>query len=206
MLIIDSLGGLETPTSFEQFKAGDMKGDMGRKPKQLKSFVMNTLKLIGDENIGLVATNHTYASQNMYSPDDVVSGGAGFIYASSIIVQMNKSKFKDENDKKKVLGIRTKIEVTKTRFTKAFEKLELEIPYDTGLSPYSGLFDMFKARGIIEKDGNMWSFVESNGTRHKMYEKHYGPTQFDLIMRDYPATYRLKAAPEADDEIPEDAE
>ena len=33
LFVIDSLGMLLTPTDVNQFEAGDMKGDMGRKPK-----------------------------------------------------------------------------------------------------------------------------------------------------------------------------
>jgi len=37
MFVIDSLGMLLTPTDVDQFNKGDMKGDMGRKPKALTS-------------------------------------------------------------------------------------------------------------------------------------------------------------------------
>ena len=33
LFVIDSLGMLLTPTDVAQFEKGDMKGDMGRKPK-----------------------------------------------------------------------------------------------------------------------------------------------------------------------------
>ena len=35
LFVIDSLGMLLTPTDVAQFEKGDMKGDMGRKPKAL---------------------------------------------------------------------------------------------------------------------------------------------------------------------------
>ena len=35
LFVIDSLGMLLTPTDVDQFEAGNMKGDMGRKPKAL---------------------------------------------------------------------------------------------------------------------------------------------------------------------------
>jgi hypothetical protein len=38
MFVIDSLGMLLTPTDVNQFEAGEMKGDLGRKPKALTSF------------------------------------------------------------------------------------------------------------------------------------------------------------------------
>jgi hypothetical protein len=66
---------LLTPTDVNQFESGDLKGDMGRKPKALTALVRNCVNMFGDLNIGLVATNHTYASQDPYNPDDKISGG-----------------------------------------------------------------------------------------------------------------------------------
>ena len=89
LFVIDSLGMLLTPTDINQFEAGDLKGDMGRKPKALTALVRNCVNMFGNYNVGLVATNHTYASQDMFDPDDKISGGQGFIYASSIVVALS---------------------------------------------------------------------------------------------------------------------
>ena len=59
LFVIDSLGMLLTPTDVTQFEKGDMKGDMGRKPKALASLVRNTVNQIAPYPIGIVATNHT---------------------------------------------------------------------------------------------------------------------------------------------------
>ena len=75
LFVIDSLGMMLTPTDVKQFEAGDMKGDLGRKPKALTSLVRNTVNMLGEYNVGLMATNHTYASQDMFDPDDKISGG-----------------------------------------------------------------------------------------------------------------------------------
>ena len=96
LFVIDSLGMMLTPTDVDQFDKGDMKGDMGRKPKALTSLVRNSVNMFGSYNVGLVATNHTYASQDMFDPDDKISGGQGFIYASSIVVAMKKMKLKED--------------------------------------------------------------------------------------------------------------
>ena len=98
LFVLDSLGMMLTPTDVNQFEAGDLKGDMGRKPKALTALVRNCVNMFGDLNIGLVATNHTYASQDMFDPDDKISGGQGFIYASSIVVAMRKLKLKEDED------------------------------------------------------------------------------------------------------------
>ncbi len=98
LFVLDSLGMLLTPTDVNQFEAGDLKGDMGRKPKALTALVRNCVNMFGSYNVGLVATNHTYASQDMFDPDDKISGGQGFVYASSIVVAMKKLKLKEDEE------------------------------------------------------------------------------------------------------------
>ena len=95
LFVVDSLGMLLTPTDVDQFDKGEMKGDLGRKPKALTALVRNSVNMFGTHNIGMVATNHTYASQDMFDPDDKISGGQGFIYASSIVIAMKKLKLKE---------------------------------------------------------------------------------------------------------------
>lgn len=75
VFVIDSLGMLSTKTEQDQFEKGDMKGDMGRKAKALKALVTQCIRLFNGWPVGMVATNHTYKSQDMFNPDDVVSGG-----------------------------------------------------------------------------------------------------------------------------------
>ena len=138
LFVIDSLGMMMTPTDVDQFQKGDMKGDMGRKPKALASLVRNTVNMIGAYNVGLVCTNHTYASQDMFDPDDKISGGQGFIYASSIVVAMRKLKLKEDEDGNKIAdvrGIRAACKVMKTRYAKPFESVQVKIPYDGGMNP-----------------------------------------------------------------------
>ena len=45
VIIIDSLGMLLSPTDIKQFEAGDLKGDLGRKPKALTALIRNTCLL-----------------------------------------------------------------------------------------------------------------------------------------------------------------
>ena len=74
LFVIDSLGMMLTPTDVDQFQKGDMKGDLGRKPKALTALVRNTVNMFGEFNVGMLCTNHTYASQDMFDPDDKISG------------------------------------------------------------------------------------------------------------------------------------
>jgi recombination protein RecA len=191
LFIIDSLGMLLTPTDVNQFEAGDMKGDMGRKPKALTSLVRNCVNMFGSHNVGLVATNHTYASQDMFDPDDKISGGQGFIYASSIVVAMKKLKLKEDDEGNKiseVRGIRSACKVMKTRYAKPFESVQVKIPYETGMNPYSGLLDLFEKAGLLTKEGNRLSYTTTDGEIIKFFRKGWESNEngcLDKVMSEY---------------------
>jgi recombination protein RecA len=191
LFIIDSLGMLLTPTDVNQFEAGDMKGDMGRKPKALTSLVRNCVNMFGSHNVGLVATNHTYASQDMFDPDDKISGGQGFIYASSIVVAMKKLKLKEDDEGNKiseVRGIRSACKVMKTRYAKPFESVQVKIPYETGMNPYSGLLDLFEKANILTKEGNRLVYTTDSGEVIKFFRKGWESNEdgcLDKVMLEY---------------------
>jgi RecA/RadA recombinase len=193
LFVLDSLGMLLTPTDVNQFDAGDLKGDLGRKPKALTALVRNCVNMFGSLNIGLVATNHTYASQDMFDPDDKISGGQGFIYASSIVVAMRKLKLKEDEDGNKiseVKGIRSACKIMKTRYAKPFESVQVKIPYETGMNPYSGLVDLFEGKGLLQKDGNSLKYTLADGTVIKQFRKAWERNEdssLDRVMADFVA-------------------
>ena len=189
MFVIDSLGMLLTPTDVNQFEAGEMKGDMGRKPKALTSLVRNCVNQFGSYNVGMVCTNHTYASQDMFDPDDKISGGQGFIYASSIVVAMKKLKLKEDEDGNKVsdvLGIRSACKIMKTRYAKPFESVQVKIPYSTGMAPTSGLVDMFEKMGVLSKVGNKLAYTsKETGEIVAEFRKNWTEDKLMTIMREW---------------------
>ena len=191
LFVIDSLGMLMTNIQVDQFDTGNMKGDFGHKPRQLKSLVTNCVNMFGDLGIGMLATNHSYESQDPYSPDPKISGGSGFVYASSIVVAMKKLKLKVDEDGNKVtevLGIRAGCKIMKTRYAKPFEDIEIQIPYETGMNPYSGLFDLLEKRKLISKEGNRYCYTDLNGEVHKYFRKEWAKNSngiFDLVMLEF---------------------
>ena len=191
LFVIDSLGMLLTPTDVNQFVLGDLNGDMGRKPKALTALVRNCVNMFGSYNVGLLATNHSYASQDMFDPDDKISGGQGFIYASSIVVAMKKLKLKEDEDGNKissVAGIRAACKIMKTRYAKPFEAVQVKIPYDTGMSPYSGLVDLFEAKNKLVKDGNSLKYITADGEIIKKFRKAWERNEnscLDVVMSEF---------------------
>ena len=189
MFVVDSLGMLLTPTDVDQFQKGDMKGDLGRKPKALTALVRNMVNSIAPFPIGLVATNHTYASQDMFDPDDKISGGQGFIYASSIVVAMRKLKLKEDADGNKVsdvMGIRAACKVMKSRYSKPFESVQIKIPYESGMDPYSGLLELFEAKEIVVKEGNKLSYTSPvTGEVIKEFRKGWTSDKLQIIINEW---------------------
>jgi len=209
LFVIDSLGMLLTPTDVDQFDKGDLKGDLGRKPKALTALVRNTVNMIGAYNVGIVATNHTYASQDMFDPDDKISCGQGFIYASSIVVAMRKLKLKEDEEGNKtteVKGIRAACKVMKTRYAKPFEAVQVKIPYETGMNPYSGLVDLAEKQGLLKKSGNRLQYVvKSTGEEILQFRKAWERNDdgcLDIVMEDM-SNYE-EPAPVQEEEIIED--
>jgi len=76
----------------------------------------------------------------------------------------------------------------KTRYSKPFEDVELKIPYDQGLDPYSGLFDLYEKKQIILKEGNRYSYTDLDGVVHKYFRKEWNKNTdgiMDRVMREF---------------------
>ena len=203
LFVLDSLGMLLTPTDLRQFEEGDLKGDMGRKPKALAALVRNCVNMFGEYDVGLVVTNHSYASQDMFDPDDKISGGQGFIYASSIVVAMRKLKLKEDESgakTKEVNGIRAACKIMKTRYNKPFESVEIKIPWDTGMDPYSGLIDLFEKKTVLVKEGNKLKYTDKSGKEHKYFRSGITKDLLDLIMSEWDES-KITVVPDPDDGV-----
>jgi hypothetical protein len=121
--------------------------------------------------------------------DGIVSHNSGPIFMSDIVVSMNKYKLKEDEDGNKtktVQGIRSKIKCVKSRYAKPFEEVEIHIPYDKGMDPYSGLFEMFEQKKILNREGNSYIYVSKEQNKEfKLTKKKMDNAFFDMIMREY---------------------
>ena len=123
----------------------------------------------------------------MFDPDDVVAGGSGPIFAASIVVAMQKLKLKEDEDGNKitdVAGIRSVCKVMKTRYSKPFETIKLNIPYSTGLDPLSGLFDLFLKTGKLVKEGISYVYVTKDGEVMKYKRKEWNDHEKIKVIMD----------------------
>ena len=93
---------------------------------------------------------------------------------------MKKLKLKEDEKGNKisdVRGIRAACKVMKTRYAKPFESVQVKIPYDTGMDPYSGLLDLFEKKGVITQQGNRLKYVE--------FRKNWNGDKLTKVMNDF---------------------
>lgn len=207
LFVIDSLGMALSTQEASRFSEGSLKGDFGHKPKQLKALVSNCINMFGNLNIGLVCTNHSYASQDPFQPESVISGGAGFVYAASIVVAMKKLNLKEDeagNKVSDVLGIRAVCKVVKSRYSKPFETVKINIPYETGMNPISGLFDLFEKTGKFVKQGNRYKYIRKDGTEMLYFRKDWNDINKMKIVMDEFTQDELTVKVHIDDNAAED--
>jgi hypothetical protein len=75
----------------------------------------------------------------------------------------------------------------KTRYAKPFESVQVEIPYTTGMSPYSGLVDLFEAKNMLKKEGNSLVYTTVDGEIIKQFRKAWEKNEKDgltIMMED----------------------
>ena len=149
IICLDSLDMLLTETEEAHFNAGVQKGDQGQRAKQMKAFLRTTVARIKALNIAFIGTHQVY-------PADVLQGEGKWAinnairYSASQIILITKLKLKEGTE---IAGIRMYCETFKSRFAKLGSKVEVIVPYDTGMNPYSGLIDLLEADKVIVKSG-----------------------------------------------------
>ena len=163
MFVLDSLGMLSTEKEIRDALDDKQVRDMTKSQLVKGAFRMLTLKL-GQANVPLIVTNHTYDVIGAYVPTKEMGGGSGLKYAASTIVYLSKKK---EKDGKEVIGNIIKAKTHKSRLSKENRQVEVRLYYDErGLDRYYGLLEL----GEI---GGMWKNVagryEMNGK--KIYAK-----------------------------------
>ena len=78
----------------------------------------------------------------------------------------------------------------KTRYAKPFESVQIKIPYEPGMNPYSGLTDMMEGKGLLSKDGNRLAYKSADGKEIKQFRKAWERNEdgsLDKVMVDFAA-------------------
>ena len=163
MFVLDSLGMLSTEKEIRDALDDKQVRDMTKSQLVKGAFRMLTLKL-GQANVPLIVTNHTYDVIGSYVPTKEMGGGSGLKYAASTIIYLSKAK---EKDGKEVIGNIIKAKTHKSRLSKENKEVKIRLYYDErGLDKYYGLLELGEIGGLWK---NVAGRYEINGK--KVYGK-----------------------------------
>ena len=179
MFVLDSLGMLSTEKEINDALEDKQVRDMTKSQLVKGAFRMLTLKL-GQANIPMIVTNHTYDVIGAYVPTKEMGGGSGLKYASSTIIYLTKKKEKDGTD---VIGNLIKAKTAKSRLSKENKDVTVRLFYDDrGLDRYYGLLDLGEEAGMWK---NVAGRYEMNGKKVYAKEIYKNPEKYftDDVMK-----------------------
>ena len=187
MFVLDSLGMLSTEKEIRDALDDKQVRDMTKSQLVKGAFRMLTLKL-GQANIPLIVTNHTYDVIGSYVPTKEMGGGSGLKYASSTIIYLSKKK---EKDKTEVVGNIIKAKTAKSRLSKENQQVEIRLYYDErGLDRYYGLLDLGELGGMWKNVAGRYEIDGKKIYAKQIYsepEKYFTPEvleKLDQISKD----------------------
>jgi RecA/RadA recombinase len=167
MFVLDSLGMLSTEKEITDTLNDKLVRDMTKSQLIKGAFRMLTLKL-GQANIPMIVTNHTYDVIGAYVPTKEMGGGSGLKYAASTIIHLSKKKEKDGTE---IIGNLIKAKTAKSRLSKENQNVTVRLYYDErGLDRYFGLLELGEAGGLWKNVGGRYEMTV-DGEVKKVYAK-----------------------------------
>jgi len=150
-IMIDSIGNLASKKEMDDARDQKSVADMTR-AKQLKSLFRMVTPYLTLKDIPLVAVNHTYETQEMFSKQ-VVSGGTGVMYSADNVWIIGRRQSKKGTE---VEGYEFVINVEKSRFVKEKSKIPIAVTWAGGIKKWSGLLEVAVEGGFVVKPSNGW--------------------------------------------------
>ena len=172
MFVLDSLGMLSTEKEITDALNDKQVRDMTKSQLVKGAFRMLTLKL-GQANIPMIVTNHTYDVIGSYVPTKEMGGGSGLKYAASTIIYLSKKKEKDGTE---IVGNLIKAKTAKSRLSKENKDVTVRLYYDErGLDRYFGLLDLGEIGGLWK---NVAGRYEIDGKKVYAKEIYKNPDKY----------------------------
>lgn len=159
VIALDSLDMLITDTENDHFDSGVQKGDQGQRAKQSKHMLRTLVSRIKRNPMAFCVTHQVYPNTDMMNGQGMWIVNNAIKYSASQILLITPAKLKEGTE---IVGVRMKVETYKSRFAKIGQRVEVEVPWDAGMNPYSGLLDMMVELGVVKAAG-AWKSLELPG-------------------------------------------
>lgn len=151
IFVVDSLGNMASKKEMEDAIDGKSVQDMSR-AKQMKSIFRMITPYLVKYDIPMVAVNHIYMTQELYSKP-IVSGGTGIYLSADNIFILGRQQEKDGSE---LAGYNFIINVEKSRHSREKSKIPVTVKFEGGISKWSGLLEMALDSGHVVKPSNGW--------------------------------------------------
>ncbi|HEC35076.1 MAG TPA: recombinase RecA, partial [Anaerolineae bacterium] len=169
VVVIDSVAALVPRAELE--------GEMGDSHPGLQARLMSQAlrKLSGvikQSNTAMVFTNQLRMKIGvMFGSPETTSGGRALKFYAS--VRLDVRRVTGIKEKGEVIGVRTRVRVTKNKVAPPFRVAEFDIIYGGGISREGDLLDLGVEYGVVEKRGSYYSYREERLAQGRENAKRY---------------------------------
>ena len=158
IFVLDSLGNLTSAKELTDTLEANAKRDM-TKQQEVKALFRTNATALAKAQAPMIVCSHIYKTMDLFSKN-VVSGGSGIQYNSSLTLMLSTAKLDDKESEKIAEGkvgdfTKTGVIVTakpeKSRFTIP-QRVKFQIPFFKAPNPYVGLesYITWENSGILE--------------------------------------------------------
>jgi hypothetical protein len=163
MVVIDSIGNIASKKEIDDAENMKSVADMTR-AKALKGLFRMITPFLTLKDIPLLAINHTYQTQEMFSKA-VVSGGTGVMYSANDVWIIGRRQEKTGTE---ISGYHFIVNIEKSRFVKEKSKIPISVSWDGGIEKWSGLLDLALETGHVVKPKNGWYMAMNPETKEEL--------------------------------------
>lgn len=209
MFFCDSIGGLAGTKEMNDVEEGKSASDMGQRAKELRAAARTLTIECAHNSIPMIVTNHTYeqaAANPQAAPVTKMTGGEGFMYASSAVIYLKKRAHKEKeqdasgDNVNQTKGNFLTAIAAKNRFVPEGTKGEMYLSFSAGIQKYYGLLNDAIEAGLIEIKGPRYYIKHLDKT---VFEKSlYTSEVFEPIINDLNKSVeeKFKFAPMVDED------
>ena len=153
VIVVDSVAAL-TPQAEIDGEMGD--SHMGLQARLMSQALRKLTAIISRSKCILIFINQIGIA---YGNPETTTGGNALKFYSSVRIEVRKGEVlgKDEDE---AWGNKVRIKVVKNKVAPPFRKVELEILFGKGISPYGSLLDCAVKYELIDKKGAWYSYKE----------------------------------------------
>ncbi|MGP1431662.1 MAG: recombinase RecA [Treponema sp.] len=157
VIVVDSVAAL-TPQAEIDGEMGD--SHMGLQARLMSQALRKLTAIISRSKCILIFINQIRMKIGVsYGNPETTTGGNALKFYASVRVEVRKGEVlgKDEDE---AWGNKVRIKVVKNKVAPPFRKVELEILFGKGISPYGSLLDCAVKYELIDKKGAWYSYKE----------------------------------------------